>query len=93
MSFSAYLTKQRNRYSQELIDSRKYKFLSALTLQTHIEPLCQKYVHGRVLDAGARRLNAKSIFFLKIFRGLDKALGDFPCQRSMPLIWLQKNHH
>src|SRR6185369_7703126 len=57
------ITRQRNRFSEDLNSDRRYWSLSAITLSYYyiISPIIEKYVHGITLDAGAGRLNGKML--------------------------------
>ena len=61
MSFSSFITRQRNRYSSELVDDVRYWSLSAATYVYYvtISDVIKKYARGKTLDAGAGRLNGK----------------------------------
>jgi SAM-dependent methyltransferase len=61
MSFCSSITKQRNKYSTDLVNNEKYWSLSALSLSYFrtLKDIATYYVKGRTLDAGAGWLNGK----------------------------------
>lgn len=63
VTFAQFITKQRNRYSTELLDDVNYWSLSAIALSYYriIKPVIEEYVSGVTLDAGAGRLNGKML--------------------------------
>ncbi len=63
MGFFSFLSRQRDRYSEELRDNEKYWSLSALTLGglKEFKAVIRKYARGKLLDAGAGSLNLRGM--------------------------------
>ncbi len=63
MGFYRFLTRQRLRYSKDLVGDRRYWSLSALTLTElrAMEAVFPRYVKGSTLDVGAGTLNLKAL--------------------------------
>jgi SAM-dependent methyltransferase len=63
MGLGSYITRQRNKYASDLLNSRKYWSLSALTFSyfTIIRNVESRYIKGKALDAGAGGLNGKAL--------------------------------
>ncbi len=61
--FTEYITNQRNAFTRELANDVRYWSLSASLYVYYItvKDIVKKYVHGKVLDAGAGRLNGRML--------------------------------
>lgn len=61
MSFATFITRQRNQYAFDLLNSKKYWSLSAIALSYFrvMSNITKDYVKGKTLDAGAGGLNGR----------------------------------